>query len=364
MRNKCIKSISFVLENNAMSMARENAFTIVEYTTAYPFRLPESAIMCVYCCESYQEPETFRHHMQTDHREYKSRHAFAHLSYGYLKVDITDLRCRICNESFRSLEDIANHLKDSHDLPIDTEYEPGLLPFRLERDRLSCPICEDRSANMRALSRHVQTHFFQCICEHCGKAYSSNTSLVNHVRYSCMKSGEEKQRLCRKCKTVVTSLEEHLRTSELCRQHICSVCGERFGYWKEKQTHIEVAHGIPKRVYRCPECDMVFKNAGNLSAHFKISHTEDYMVCGFCGLKFDTRYRLDRHMLTHTGEKAFTCDVCSKRFPRKSTLNQHMWIHSDVKRHECKLCDKTFNQKVCWKTHMKMRHPELYDPMC
>lgn len=360
----CEGHFLFVLEHNAMSMARENAYTIVEYSTAYPFRFPESAIMCVYCCECYQSPEAFRRHMQADHREYKARHAFAHLGVDYLKVDITELHCRVCNDAFNSLDNIAHHLKNTHCLRIDTDYELGLLPFRMEKDKLSCPICNMKSSNMRALSRHVQSHFSQCICEHCGKAYSTNTSLIHHMRNSCTKSSDDRQRRCRKCKAVITSLEEHLKTAKLCRQHICSICGERFGYWKEKQAHMETAHGVPKRTYKCPECDMVFKSSSNLNGHFKISHTSDYLVCGYCGMKFDTKYRLDRHLLTHTGEKAFVCNVCSKRFPRKSTLNQHMWIHSEVKRHECKLCDKTFNQKVCWKSHMKMRHPELYDPMC
>lgn len=352
-----------------MSMARANAYTIVEYSTAYPFRLPESCIMCVFCCELYREPESFRQHMQTTHQVYKPQHAFAHINSGYLKVDITDLRCRICNDDFRNLKDIAYHLKDTHGLQIHTEHEYGLLPFRMEKDRLLCPICEKRLGNMRGLSRHVQSHFFKCICEHCGRAYAASGSLLHHVKYSCIKSsgnnklnaGNEKKFRCKKCKTMVTSMEEHMKVSEACLQHICYICGERFGYWRQKQKHLVEVHAAPKRSYKCPECDMIFQTSQTLKEHFVISHTEDYMSCIHCGVKFDNKYRLGRHMLTHTGEKAFTCNVCSKRYSRQSTLNQHMWIHSKVKRHECEICGKTFNQKVCWKTHMKTRHPKVDD---
>lgn len=345
-----------------MHIAKRNAQTVIQYITAYPFRLPESSIVCVYCCHSFDDAPSFRKHMDEDHKVVNVRVAFAHLSEGYIKVDCTNLCCRICSETFNTLEEAGRHLNDPHQKNIDLDYDIGLQPFNMKNNTLSCAVCHSKASNIRSLSRHIQKHFFQCTCELCGKSFASSTSLQKHLEFACPLV--PKQRRCRKCKILLYSTEDqnrHFETSKKCRQHICSVCGDRFSTWKIKQRHMEEAHGIPKKVYPCPECGVVFKKPNNFRAHFKIVHTDEHFECPSCERKFDTKYGLDRHMVVHSNERLFTCDVCSKSFPRKSTLRQHMWIHSEVKRFECKMCDKQFNQKVSWKTHMKSYHPDLGD---
>lgn len=344
-----------------MYVARENARMLVQYTTAYPFRLPESYIVCVFCCQSYPDPEEFRRHMETEHQQFKVRIAFAHINEGYLKVDCTDLRCRICSEAFTKLDEAAEHLKVIHNKRISFEFDLGVQPFILKQDMMCCAICGHKSSILRMLSRHIQKHYLQCTCENCGKSYATPTSLQQHIRDSCPQTLNNQKR-CRKCrKTFATSEEKrkHLESSKRCGHYTCNICGERFTYWRQKQQHLEEVHGAPKKTYTCLECGAIFNKANTLSQHFKTVHTNDYFECVSCGRKYENEYRLKRHRLVHTGEKAFTCPVCSKAFPRKSTLTQHMWIHSEVKKYECKLCDKPFNQKVSWRTHMKSRHPDL-----
>lgn len=317
--------------------------------------------MCVFCCESFPEAVIFRRHMVDEHNNFQLHMmhiAFAHIPDGYLKVDITDLQCRICSSAFHSLDELATHLKNTHSKRINLDYDLGLQPFRLNNDKFICPICEQKAVNICALSRHIQKHFRHCICEHCGKSYATNTSLTHHVKYSCSKDGH---RRCRKCRVVVSSIVEHLQASEKCRQHICDVCGDRFPTWMRKHTHMEEAHSLPKKKFQCPECREVFNSNTNFQLHFKLAHTDNFLQCVHCEMKFESKCKLDLHVIVHTGEKAFVCNVCTKSFNRKSTLVQHMWIHSGVKKHVCKICDKPFNQKVCWKTHMKSHHPEICD---
>lgn len=345
-----------------MHIAKRNAQTVIQYTTAYPFRLPESSIVCVYCCESFEDPSRFRKHMDDDHGVVNVRVAFSHLHEGYIKADCTDLRCRLCLETFNTIEEAAVHLNIVHKQNIDLNHDIGLQPFNIQTDRLSCAVCHDKSSNIRSLSRHIQSHFFQCTCELCGKSFASSTSLQKHLEFSC--PFVPKQRRCRKCKTVLFSTEDqkrHFEMSRQCRQHLCPVCGDRFSTWKIKRSHMEQEHAIPKKVYPCPECGLVFKKPNKFRAHFKIVHTDEHFNCPSCDRKFDTKYVLNRHMVVHSNERLFSCDICSKSFPRKSTLRQHMWIHSEVKRFECKICDKQFNQKVSWRTHMKSYHPDLVD---
>lgn len=252
-----------------MASARQNARTIVEHSTAYPFRLPGSKLMCVFCSESFPKAELFRRHMVDEHKMFKLHVAFAHIPDGYLKVDITDLHCRICTTPFESLNELAIHLKKAHTKVINLDHDLGLQPFRLENDKLNCIICKQKAANLCSLSRHVQKHFSSCICEHCGKAFATNTGLTSHVKYSCLKDG---QRRCRKCGEVVTSIAEHLNSSIKCRQHICNICGERFPMWIKKQIHMEEVHSVPKKTFPCPECGDVFNTNNNFISHFNVVH--------------------------------------------------------------------------------------------
>ncbi|XP_045489760.1 zinc finger protein 596 isoform X8 [Pieris rapae] len=346
--------------SNEYTIAKRNAELLVKYTTTYPFRLPEESMVCVYCCESIQDGPSYRKHMVEEHPTFKVRMAFAHVTEGFLKADITDLSCRICFTAFDSLEDIARHLHDMHQKPIDVNLDLGIQPFRLEGDKLQCAMCSAKAICLRQLSRHTQSHFSKFTCEACGKSYSTITTLKHHITYS--HSGGNK--MCRKCKTTFDTLEarrEHVYTSKKCWTNMCNLCNERFLNWKTKQEHLTQVHGLTKKTYVCPECPLVFDDRKKYRTHFRLSHTEDIFVCTCCGLKFDTKKNLDEHRVIHTKEKLFPCPVCSKAFPRKKNLVQHLWIHSELKRFSCTLCNKHFNQRVTWKSHMKSYHPEIED---
>lgn len=339
-------------------MAKRNAEVIVKYTTAYPFRLPEDTMVCVYCCESYDDPAMYREHMEKEHVSFNVRMAFVHCNEGYIKADCTDHRCRFCCERFETVNDAAYHLVNKHAIQIELDYEIGMQPFKLEKDRLLCAICNAKSICLRQLSRHTQTHFLKYTCEACGKSYATITTLRNHITYC--HTGEE--RICRKCKQGFPSTEakrQHLNTSKRCWSHLCHICGERFVSWNVKQQHMMEVHGAQRKTYACPECPEVFVDRKKYRVHFKIRHTDDNFVCSCCGNKYDTKRNLDEHRVVHTKEKLFPCTVCSKSFPRKKNLVQHMWIHSEYKRFSCTLCNKQFNQRVSWKTHMKSYHPDL-----
>lgn len=349
----------FVLDPNDLNnVAKRNAEILVKFSTVYPFKLPEENMVCVYCADPFKDPVEFRAHMNKDHKNFNPRMAFHHCSEGYIKVDCTDIKCRICSEQCQTLEEIAGHLVSAHKKPLNLTVECGLQPFKLERNTLSCAICNAKCLCLRQLSRHTQSHFWRYTCEACGKSYATNTTLRSHIRFSHINN----ERICRKCKSTFSSLEEkrkHLAESPRCWSHLCCVCGERFMTYHLKQQHLSEVHDVKKKTFVCPECGEVFIDRKRYRVHFRIFHTDDNYTCSCCGMKFETKRTLDDHRVTHTMEKLFPCTVCSKSFPRKKNLNQHMWIHREQKRFECNLCNKKFNQKVSWKTHMKSYHPEL-----
>lgn len=268
--------ILFVLELTPMFYARQNAQIIVECTTAYPFKLPESSMVCVHCCENYDDPAVFRQHMSSQHQQFSIRASFAHIPEGYIKVDCSDLKCRECHEKFEVLEDAANHLVNAHSKPIDFSFDLGVQPFRFVTDQLVCALCPVKFSTLRALSRHTQSHFRKCTCETCGKSFLTSSSLLHHVRFTHTISSE--QRICEKCKVVFESVlakRKHLAESPNCWRYSCNICFQRFKSGNLRNVHQKEAHGIQKKSYVCPECKMVFPDMNKFSVHFKSNHRSD-----------------------------------------------------------------------------------------
>lgn len=286
-----------------MSIARRNAMVIVQYATAYPFRLPECAMGCVFCESSFEDPAQFREHMNTEHNKFNIKDAFWHVrSCYYLKVDCTELICRVCSQPFSKLDEIAAHL-NSHPQcgKIDLNYDLGLQPFILYRDRFSCALCERKVLTIRGLSRHMQIHYVKYTCETCGKSYASSASLHTH---SLTAHGGD-QKLCRKCRTYFSSSQEkkqHLIESPHCWPHLCAICGERFMTDFQRNNHITEVHGNKNidSVFSCPECPKVFTSSKQRRSHFTICHTNKKKPCPYCGRKFLTKKSFDEHVLVHT----------------------------------------------------------------
>lgn len=351
----------FVLEDNyPLQMVRRNARILIENTTAYPFRLPRSSIVCVYCAKSFDDSALFRNHMKFKHDLFFAAMAFTHIHEGYIKADCTELFCRKCHIKFPKLEEVAKHLNNKHDANLFLEFDLGIQSFVLHKNKYECAFCPFKSSNLRSLSRHTQSHFVMFICDSCGKSYPTAGSLKCHIKYN--HSGlKPDDFICRKCGRTFGSIKlrrEHLSVSPKCCPHVCDHCSERFMTYTLKTTHMKDAHGVKKKTYTCPECQEMYYELARFRAHFQTAHTDNY-ACFCCELKFGSKRDLENHTVAHTQEKLFPCTVCSKSFARKKNLAQHMWIHNEHKRFGCSLCNKLFNQRVSWRTHMKSHHPGL-----
>lgn len=342
---------------NAWNHWKQNALLIVKYATVYPFKLPDSCLVCVYCFERCDSSALFRQHMEVEHEGMAvPRLIFAHCHESYLKADCSDIKCRICSQQCETLEEISLHLHGVHKKGIDLELPIGIQPFK--PDRLECTICGNKSYNLRQLNRHTQSHFLRFTCETCGKAFATKSALTVHFK----SVHEITKPYCRKCKTFFDTPSEkakHMVTSSKCWTYICRSCGERFSTWEIKQVHLEKVHGELQNTV-CPQCGMEFGTRKMLKNHFRLQHTDDNFICTVCGHKFTSKKAIEEHRVIHTKERNFHCTSCNKSFARKKNLIQHMWIHSEYKRFECKMCDKKFNQRVSWKSHMKTNHPALY----
>lgn len=273
-----------------------------------------------------------------------------------LKVDITDLKCRICCNAFDNIENIAAHLSIEHRISgLNISHDLGVRPFKIYNGVNSCIFCSEKFVTVRALSRHTQIHYFNNSCETCGKSFTNSGSLKVHTKFAHLGS----KTWCQKCKMVFDSSEEkqrHLAESKRCWQYTCHVCGEKFMSLSLKAEHLQVEHNISGH-YACPECSEVFTNKTKRQNHFLTAHTDKFK-CSCCHKTFPTNYSLVNHSVMHSSEKKFQCKVCLKEFSRKKNLKQHMPIHMADKPYKCETCHKQFNYRVSWKTHMLSYHTE------
>ncbi|CAK1587555.1 unnamed protein product [Parnassius mnemosyne] len=279
---------------------RRNAEMLIKYTSASPFRVSVKSIMCVYCGDMFEDPEEFRAHMVRDHEKFRVNMAFARLPKSeYVKIDITDMCCRICLKEYKNLLAIGAHLRDAHAKDVCIDSPLGVMPYLLDKDKWNCAVCGKNLPSLLHLNKHTITHFLSYVCEICGKSYIASTGLLTHVR---SKHEDEYKAYCKRCQVIFPSMKAkqiHKRTDKRCMTHCCPECPERFPSYEYKQKHMVEAHGMSQKEYSCPQCPLTFNYRQAFYGHFKKSHSADCIVCMQCGHKFSSMSKLNRHMKKH-----------------------------------------------------------------
>lgn len=278
---------------------RTNAEVLLRHTTAFPFRVNDKSIVCVYCHDFFEDPFAYRAHMRTEHDNIYSKIAFFNLpKMEFIKADITDLQCRLCNQAMFDLEAAATHLTTIHGKNIDMSHKLGVMPYRLKRDEFVCTVCSKAVPSLLHLNRHTITHFLVHVCHVCGCSYVASTGLLRHMRTKhqqyevrCMKCGKKFP--------TIEAKEKHRRQEKSCMPYTCMHCPERFADFKVRQKHLETVHGQQRRTYRCGDCNIEFPTDKSYYNHFKLTHSDNCAICKHCGMKFVSVSKLKRHLAKH-----------------------------------------------------------------
>ncbi|XP_022818932.1 zinc finger protein 181-like isoform X3 [Spodoptera litura] len=321
----------------------------------------DKGYFCCYCPEAFEKPGFLKEHTLAQHKNEE-------IFYGNIvangpsrflvKLDITNLKCLLCNADIDSLENLFSHLKDKHQKNFHTDIKDQIFPFKFDSDQLKCCMCTNNVVflTFRAVHEHMHKHYRHFICNVCDAGFINNISLSRHsVTHT---KGSYK---CRHCTSVFNNVfkrrNHEMRThTNSGKPYVCHFCNQTFKEYIAKELHLSKIHNVARK-YDCTACDRTFPTHSLLKVHVRRFHLmEKTCKCTECDQAFFRDGDLKKHMLTHTGVKEFKCEICSKFYAKRSTLNGHMRIHNNDKRFKCNLCGQAFVQKPSLTWHMKSKH--------
>jgi KRAB domain-containing zinc finger protein len=134
------------------------------------------------------------------------------------------------------------------------------------------------------------------------------------------------------------------------KNHVCDFCGRAFQSTSSLKNHRK--WHILKKDQECVTCGKAFFTQSSLNAH-KCAGQKDFS-CDVCGKTFTTKALLGHHEAIHSGKKPHVCDVCGSAFLRFETLKKHRMRHTGEKNHVCDLCGRAFLQLGAMKRHRRL----------
>nr|XP_026489418.1 zinc finger and BTB domain-containing protein 41-like isoform X14 [Vanessa tameamea] len=246
---------------------KANAALLLECSNAVAFRWMRGKFMCAYCPKICANVNEIRSHSQAHDKLIIFHKPEVRNSFP-LRIDITNLKCSLCDLSSRSLMDLKTHLITEHEKNFNSKYSDGVIPFVLTSSEYRCVHCDTLFESYMNLFSHMNEHYQSFVCYTCGKGYSAKHKLRAHQK--CHETGKI---ACPKCDLVFVN-------------HVV------------KNRHVAVIHG-PKKRYRCPVCDLTFK-----SCHSRLKH-------------------LDK---IHGQKREYRCNVCPSVFGSGTSRYSHMRI--------------------------------------
>lgn len=341
---------------------RQNAATLLENTTVKPFVYCRYFFKCFFCSEQFSEIHALLNHTAMHDMPCYDKILQDLLPKGKrtIKIDISNLKCKICKESISDIDQIRKHLVKEHKKEF-TQSGNGMVAYNLSlrNGQFSCHICSKMFQTFILLNRHMNVHFSNAVCEICGAGFMSHQRLIQHKEihspggYPCRK--------CGKVYTTQSNLKYHIEKSHegatKMRMLRCPHCPERFTEHFRKLKHLKEVHEITF-TYECDVCNSKFSSRRALTTHTNKFHTQK-TFCGICRKSFSCVTTLKKHMLAHSGQKDFTCGLCAKSYGQQKSLNRHMRMHiNECNKLAC--CGNGFQNRNDFNLHVKEWHPNIF----
>ncbi|XP_047039543.1 zinc finger protein 184-like isoform X2 [Helicoverpa zea] len=349
-------------EGNEMNKHRENIKTILINSNATLIKaVPINGFYCHFCGIQTEKPLDLKRHNLASHSVVNDEVIkVKYVSNLVLKLDITDLKCKLCDKNIDTLEDFFDHLTKIHDKVIHTDIKNHIIPFKFNTESLQCVICRREYKFFKLLSEHMSDHYRNYECSSCERAFINKQAMQTHsYRHN---KGLFKCSHCPKIFDSRPKINEHERVVHAwsSKTRKCAFCSKRFPSKDMVQKHEVKIHGAEPTIYSCDACDKAYTSQGSLIAHRNRFHLMARPhKCSFCEMAFYSKMELKSHTVTHTKTREFKCGTCSKTFGTRCNLNQHARSHSDDRRYHCVTCDHGFVHRTTWRVHMRTQHGKI-----
>lgn len=248
----------------ASERRRKNMQILFNHTSIIPFKW-RGKYLCFYCGKFYNEYQDFKKHTKSHGLCTTKDYALKIIKGNHIeiKIDISEITCDICNDSFKSFDVIVDHLIAEHCLEYDKTVDVPFQQYRLS----------------------------DCQCLHCGLQFAYFGYLITHVN-----------------------------THHPQNRFICNDCGASFNKKRDLSFHLRNYHKIGG--YSCDRCLKIFETNRLLLRHQNNYH---FRKCKDCNTSFATYSLLQKHIQTeHPDDDSLKCKFCSKEMHSKQGLKQHL----------------------------------------
>lgn len=345
---------------------RTNMKEILQSSNATPIRgHTDNGYSCCFCPSQYHDPAELKKHSLEHVPNLNSKNILkvvpGDLNQLCIKLDITNLICKLCSISIDSIENLIDHLKNVHKKHIFTDIINQMLPFKFDNENLQCYICKNIFNKFKKLMEHMNVHYSNFMCDVCDAGFLNRRKLYFHkVTHN---TGTFPCDQCPKVFSTYNNKRCHERQyhDKAMLINKCGLCNALFKNSRQKDKHLVTEHGASSFARKCQACDKTFVHQNAMMIHMKRHHlVERPHKCSECEKGFFSTSELRAHMVKHTGEREYKCDVCLKSYARKWTLREHMRIHADDRKFKCEHCGQAFVQKCSWRGHMRAKHGEQF----
>lgn len=340
---------------------RSNLVTIFNNTTILPFKFL-SKFICFYCGKQDTSYDTFVKHTMT-HEPCDVKHKSLikqKADFADVKLDVSNITCRICKQSEDSFESIILHLS-GHGINYDHDVKMYISMYRVQD--LKCLMCEEQFPKLRSLIAHVNSRHVKrkLPCGKCDQNFENAKDFLDHVPI-CRRLLASLGYTCNICNTSFRNMHTLYR-------HRTSVHETRKNTHKEKLVQKSIEKSAAKSQERLDEkpkrsnedrrrAELIRKNVAcvlKFTSALPFRHSNDTFTCFYCSKSSKCHEIMRAHCIQdHPFENEEKNLVKIVRGPKVS-------VKVDITLLHCKLCLERFDDLDVIINHLIDVHEIGYD---